>query len=250
MTLAAEYRQQFGWRSWNLIFQQLPLRWGQTVLDMGCGIGDQARELGARGCKVIGLDANEELINEATAAKPINCEFRTCDLRDLPELGIRADGIWCSFAAAYFTNLSELLRQWAQFLETDGWTAITEIDNLFGHEPLSIRTRSLLQDYADDALAGDRYDFRMGGKLQEHLTQAGFAVSRVLTLPDKELSFRGPAAPEVVVAWQKRFERMTLLRKFCASEFENVREEFLSCLTRPDHLSTAKVVSCIATKTG
>src|SRR5215471_6309652 len=98
MTLAAEYRQQFGWRSWNLIFQQLPLRWGQTVLDMGCGIGDQARELGARGCEVIGLDANEELINEATSAKPINCEFRTCDLRDLPELGIRADGIWCSFA--------------------------------------------------------------------------------------------------------------------------------------------------------
>lgn len=64
----------------------------------------------------------------------------------------------------------------------------------------------LLQDYADDALAGDRYDFRMGHKLQEHLTQAGFAVSRVLTLPDKELSFRGPAAPEVVVAWQKPHE--------------------------------------------
>jgi len=250
MTLAAEYRQQFGWRSWNLIFQQLPLRWGQTVLDMGCGIGDQARELGARGCKVIGLDANEELINEATAAKPINCEFRTCDLRDLPELGIRADGIWCSFAAAYFTNLPELLRKWAQFLESGGWIAITEIDDLFGHEPLSIRTRSLLQDYADDALAGARYDFRVGGKLQEYLRQAGFAVSRVLTLPDQELSFRGPATPDVVVAWQKRFERMTLLQKFCASEFENVREEFLSCLTRPDHLSTAKVVSCIATKTG
>jgi len=89
-----------------------------------------------------------------------------------------------------------------------------------------------------------------GGKLQEHLTQAGFAVSRVLTLPDEELSFRGPAAPAAVVAWQKRVERMTLLQKFCASEFENVREEFLSCLTRPDHLSTAKVVSCIATKTG
>src|SRR5215471_7015608 len=80
MSLAAEYRQQFGWRSWNLIFQQLPLRWGQTVLDMGCGIGDQARELEARGCKVIGLDANEELINEATSAKQsiANSELATC----------------------------------------------------------------------------------------------------------------------------------------------------------------------------
>ena len=69
------------------------------------------------------------------------------------------------------------------------------------------------------------------------------------TVPDYELSFRGPATPEVVVAWQKRFERMTLLQKFCASEFENVREELLSCLTRPEHLSTARVVSCIASKT-
>src|SRR5215813_7052645 len=45
-------------------------------------------------------------------------------------------------------------------------------------------------------------------------------------------------------------KRMTLLKKFCASEFENVRDEFLFCLTRPDHLSTAKVVSCIAFKMG
>jgi len=149
---------------------------------------------------VIGLDANEELINEATSATPINCEFRTCDLRDLSELGIRADGIWCSFAAAYFTNIPELLRQWAQFLETGGWIAITEIDDLFGHEPLSMLTRSLLQDYTDDALAGARYDFMMGGKLQEYLTQAGFAVSRLSTLPDEELSFRGPTAPGVIVS--------------------------------------------------
>jgi hypothetical protein len=124
------------------------------------------------------------------------------------------------------------------------------IDDLFGHEPLSARTRSLLKGYAEDALTAGRYDFRMGGKLQGYLTQAGFVVSRVLTLPDQEPSFNGPATPEVVVAWQKRFECMTLLRDFCGSEFANLQEEFLSCVRRPNHRSTARVVSCIATKTG
>lgn len=101
MSLAAEYRQQFDWRSWSLIFEEVPLQPGQTVLDLGCGIGDQARELASRGCKVIGLDASEELIGEAILGQPLNCEFRTCDLRNAPNLSINVDGIWCSFVAAY-----------------------------------------------------------------------------------------------------------------------------------------------------
>jgi SAM-dependent methyltransferase len=248
MSLADEYRLQLRWRPWKLILGELPLQPGQNVLDLGCGIGDQARELAARGCRVIGFDANQELVDTAMSQKLRNCEFRTCDLRNLPQIDTAADGIWSSFAAAYFTNLTEVLSQWAQLLKAGGWMAITEIDNLFGHEPLSVRTQSLLQAYVEDALNANRYDFRMGAKLEHYVTQAGFAVSRVLPLPDQELCFRGPAAPEVVVAWQKRFDRMTMLRNFCGSEFAKVREEFLFCITRPDHFSTAKVVSCIAMK--
>lgn len=250
MSLAAEYRQQFGWRPWSLIIEEIPLQPGQTILDLGCGIGDQARELASRGCKVIGLDANQELIGEAILGQPLNCEFRTCDLRTVPNLSIKVDGIWCSFVAAYFPDLATFLSRWAQLLLPGGWIAITEIDDLFGHEPLSLRTRSLLQGYAENALKAGQYDFRMGGKLQSKLAEAGFAMSRVLTLPDQELSFQGPAQPEVIVAWRKRFRRMPVLLAFCGSEFANVQKEFLSCLSRQDHRSTAKVISCIATKVG
>jgi ubiquinone/menaquinone biosynthesis C-methylase UbiE len=248
MSLAAEYRQQFSWRSWSLIFEEVPLQPGQTILDLGCGIGDQARELASRGCKVIGLDGNQELIDAAILEQPPNCEFLTCDLRNPPNPGIRVDGIWSSFVAAYFTNLVELLRRWSPVLSPEGWIAITEIDDFFGHEPLSPRTKSLLQAFADDALTAGRYDFHMGGKLQSCLAQAGFAVSRVLTLPDRELSFQGAAPPEVVEAWRTRFQRMPRLQAICGSEFANVQEEFLSCLSRHDHVSTAKVISCIAMK--
>jgi hypothetical protein len=41
---------------------------------------------------------------------------------------------------------------------------------------------------------------------------------------------------------------MTLLRDFCGSEFEQVRDEFLDCLVGTDHRSDAKVYSCLAVK--
>lgn len=250
MSLVAEYRQQFRWRSWNLIFEELPLQRGQTILDLGCGIGDQARELVSRGCNVIGLDGNRELIDAAILEQPPNCKFLTCDLRDAPNLDIKADGIWCSFTAAYLANLVEFLKAWAQVLRTGGWIAITEIDDLFGHKPLSPRTQSLLQGFADDSLAAGRYDFHKGGKLEGCLKRAGFDISRLMTFPDQELSFQGAATQEVVEAWRRRFQRMPGLRVFCASEFPTVQQEFLSCLSRPDHVSTAKFITCVATKTG
>jgi hypothetical protein len=36
MSLAGEYKQQFGWRDWPTIFDALPSLQGQTVLDLGC----------------------------------------------------------------------------------------------------------------------------------------------------------------------------------------------------------------------
>lgn len=248
MSLIAEYRQQLVWRSWNLILEKLPLQPGQTILDLGCAIGDQARELASRGCKVIGLDGNHELIAAAGLNQPPNCEFMLCDLRNPPKLSVSVDGIWCSFVAAYFTNLSELLKRWTPMLRPGGWLAITEIDDFFSHEPLSQHTQWLLQRLVDDALAAGRYDFHMGGKLRNFIEQAGFAISLVLTLPDRELSFQGAAISEVIDAWRNRLQRMPHLRTLCASEFQSVQEEFLTCIARPDHTSKAKVISCIAVK--
>jgi SAM-dependent methyltransferase len=248
MSLVEEYQRQFRWRPWNLIFEEVPLERGQTIFDLGCGIGDQARALASRGCRVIGLDGNQELIDAARVDNGPDCQFLTCDLRNPPEVGVVADGIWCSFTAAYLTNLTDFLTTWSPFLRSGGWIAITEIENLFGHEPLRPRTRLLLEDFSNDARAAGRYDFHMGGKLEGHLAEAGFAVTRVLTLPDQELAFQGPAMPDVLEAWRRRFERLPGLRSLCASEFASVQEDFLSCLSRPDHVSTAKVITCIGRK--
>ena len=246
MSLSREYQEQFKWRGWPRIFDRLPVQGGRTVLDLGCGIGDQAAELAARGARVIGVDLNEELLDVARSRRLADAEFRSADLRALPDLGPPAEGIWSSFSAAYFPDLAPVLAGWKQHLRPGGWIAVTEVDDLFGHQPLGPRARSALETYAAESLAAGRYDFHMGRKLEAHLERAGFTVSEVLTLEDRELAFTGPAEPAVVEAWRSRFERMKLLRDSCGPAFEEVREEFLACLALPGHRSTARVCCVLA----
>jgi SAM-dependent methyltransferase len=248
VSLAREYRRQHAFRPWPAIFDALPPVEGHTVLDLGCSVGDQTAELAARGARVIGLDTNDELLREAEQRHIQNAVFRRADFRAPLDLDVEVDGLWCSFTAAYLPDLGAALASWTRHLRPGGWVAFTEIDDLFGHEPLEAATRSLLEAFARQALSAGRYDFHMGRKLEGHLARAGLTVSKVLTPADQELSFDGPARPEVVEAWRDRLHRMKLLRDHCGPDFERVREDLVGCLTRADHRSTAKVYCCIATK--
>jgi len=247
MSLSEEYRRQFSWRDWPRALDALPSLQGMSVLDLGCGAGDLSAEMAARGARVIGLELNEELLGEARSRSIPGARFHACDLRHLPDFG-PVDGIWSSFAAAYFPDLAPVLASWARQLRSGGWIALTEVDDLFGHEPLSALAKSRFAAYARDALQTGRYDFHMGGKLRGHLEEGGFGVSKSLALQDRELSFEGPALPEVCDAWRARFERMPLLRDLCGSHFEAARDEFLGCLTHPDHRSLAKVHFLLASR--
>jgi SAM-dependent methyltransferase len=248
MSLATDYRRQFQWRDWQTILDELPPLQDQTVIDLGCGVGDLASELAARGADVVAVDTNEDLLEHARSRQIPRVEFRAFDLRGAVELGIAAHGIWSSFTAAYFVDLSGALTLWTRNLKPGGWIAITEIDDLFAHEPLSAHTKALLNAYCDDSLAAGRYDFRAGRKLKGCLENAGFSVTRSLSMNDRELSFSGPADAGVLDAWRARFERMKLLQDFLGIEFDRVREEFLGCLMRADHRSIAEVRCCIAIK--
>lgn len=134
---------------------------------------------------------------------------------------------------------------WAKHLRPGEWIALTEIDDLFVHEPLSVRTEALLRSYAERGFAAG-YDVHMGRKLRAHLEHSGFLVTRMLALDDQELSFTGPARPDVLDGWRSRLGRLKLLREICGPDIEKVQAEFLDCLTRADHTSVAKVYCCIA----
>ena len=249
MSLADDYRRQLPWRSWTTVLDALPSLASSTVLDLGCAVGDQAALLASRGARVIGIDANEELLAAAQARDIPNAEFRRGDLRSVEYEGL-VDGIWCSFASAYLTNLTPVLVRWRSLLRPGGWIALIEVDDLFAHSPLSPQTASLLDRYVAHALENGWYDFRMGRKLARYLRGAGYEVVRELTLPDAELAFNGPAPPDVLEAWRARFARMKALQEYCGPHFAQVRDEFLACLTLEDHRAGVTVPCCLVFRGG
>ena len=194
MSLANDYRRQSQWRDWPTAFAALPSLEGKTILDVGCAIGDQAAELTAHGARVIGVDGNDDLLKVARSRGIQNAEFRKHDLHALPDIGEPIDGIWCSFAAAYFVDLETVLRGWTACLAPGGFIALIEIDDMFAHEPLSEETAKFFDTYIADAYRQKRYDFRMGRKLRTVLEDIGFTPSEERLLTDAELSFEGPAA--------------------------------------------------------
>lgn len=248
MNLAEEYKNQYQWRSWDKAFDLLPDLDGQTVLDLGCAVGDQAADLIKRGARVIGIDINEDLLDEARSRCPQKAQFIRADFRNLseiPQLNEPVDGLWCSFAVAYLTDFSAVLNSWKRYIKKGGWIALTEIDNFFGHDPLSKNTKAMLDAYVQDAYRKRRYDFNMGKKLEDYLQKSGFTVTDNVALADREFSFSGPAPKEVLAAWQKRFDRMSLLHEFCGDRYTAIRDEFLSCLANKNHRSSCKVICCV-----
>ena len=217
-------------------------------MDLGCGPGEVAELLVGRGARVVGVDLNEELLAAARARELPGAEFIAADLREPFRVPAAVDGLWASFLAAYFVDLAPAVERWAVHLRPGSWIALTEIDDLFGHAPLEPRTRELLDCYAEEALELGRYDFRMGRKLPAHLEVVGFRVTRELELEDRELAFRGPAPPDVLAAWRRRLDRMTLLHDFCGPEMLRVRDDLLACLASPEHGCIARVRCCVAVR--
>jgi len=246
MSLANDYRRQAQWRDWPTAFAALPSLEGKTILDVGCAIGDQAAELTAHGARVIGVDSNEDLLAVARKRGIPNAEFRHHELTTVLDVGEPIHGVWCSFVAAYFVDLEGALRNWTSCLAPGGFIALTEIDELFAHEPVTAETRKLLDAYVDDAFRANRYDFRAGRKLRPALEAIGFTPSEERLLTDSELSFFGPATPDVLEAWQSRFDRMLPLQKFCGDRYEALRADFLAALAHPDHRSNSRVILCVA----
>jgi ubiquinone/menaquinone biosynthesis C-methylase UbiE len=123
MTLSNDYRRQFGWRAWASIFDALAPLHGQTVLDLGCGVGDLAAEFVSRGARVVGVDMNEELLHEAQLRQLANAEFLLADIHASPHLDVAVDGLWCSFTAAYFPDLPTDAKKNSQMssCRTDGF---------------------------------------------------------------------------------------------------------------------------------
>jgi len=232
--------------AWRTTLERLPPLQGRFVLDLGCGDGEAAAALVARGARVLGLDRDVERLERARARGLVGAEFRAADLAGALHDVAQADGIWCAYAAAYFPHLAPPLRAWSSALRPGGWMLLLEVDDLFGHRPLDPRWRALLADYAAEARNAGRYDFHLGRRLVDEVRNAGLELVWDLALADPELACDGALSEAALAGWRARLERMALLRAAAGGDAQAFAADLLACLAHPEHATTARVHAVLA----
>lgn len=249
MSLAEEYRNQSKWRDWNSYIDQLPVQPDNRIFDLGCGIGTVSSLLARKVFSVTGIDRDPALLKEAKLINDApNIRYIQYDLRALQELDLPlSDAIWSSFSAAYFPDFKPVLFQWLQLLKPGGWIGLVEMGDLLGHEPMGENIKSIIRDYYDRQCRKNIYDFEMGGKIHEFMVKSDLIIIHEDSMPDPELTFSGPASPEIYTAWENRLERMYGFRKFLGDVvYLQVKKEFLNCIKMKEHFSKTVVNFIIA----
>ncbi len=251
MSLAQVYSRQYAWRRWSTVYGDLGDLSATQVLDLGCGIGDQVRDLSRLGATVVGIDVNQQFIDHAESRGIYRARFLCDDIANLRDHRLESDGVWTSFTAAYFPRFDAFLSSIDGALKPGGWLAITEVDDLFGHAPLASRWRRLVERYYAESLEQAVYRFRSRDSVIKALSSSDWSIEVERTLEDEEFCFTGPASSDVLKAWRTRLDFMMprFLDRF-GDEARGFDLAFLECLASERHRSLSRVWFVLARSTG
>ena len=242
MSLAQIYSDQYRWRRWCTIYPILGDLSETAILDLGCGIGDQARDLSRLGARVQGVDANPDVIAHAVSRRIPRAHFRCDNITNPGHDDRKYDGGWTSFTTAYFPRFDVLLRSVDRSLKPGGWLAITEVDDVLDHEPLASRWRAIIEQYYAKSLDQGVYRFRSHEHVTGVLAEGGWRIEIDRTLADNEFCFAGPGSPDVIEAWRTRlgFMMPRFLDHF-GDEARGLDSALLQCLESMEHRSHSRV---------
>jgi ubiquinone/menaquinone biosynthesis C-methylase UbiE len=116
-------------------YELLDLSAGLSVLDLGCGLGDDAFRMAARvgpGGLVVGVDASTRLISEAINRLPagLQVHFAKADARRLPFRGASLDRCRVDRTLQHIANPRQAIRELVRVLKPGG--ALLAYDNDWG----------------------------------------------------------------------------------------------------------------------
>lgn len=121
-----------GEKETNILAEKAGIKKESIILDICSALGGPARHLAQKyGCKVIGLDATQKMIDEAikrTKNKPISnlIEYKLGNALDLPFKSETFDVVWGQDAWCYITDKERLISESYRVLKPGGTIAFTD----------------------------------------------------------------------------------------------------------------------------
>jgi trans-aconitate 2-methyltransferase len=103
-----------------------------VVLDLGCGPGHTTAMLAdaLAGATIVGIDASEAFVAEATATAPSDCRFTVGDVTRAPLPGAPADLIYSRFLVVHLPDPHGALALWASQLRPAGLLVVEEPERI------------------------------------------------------------------------------------------------------------------------
>jgi len=212
----------------------LPCRPGDRVLDAGCGIGGNARQLvsqvGASG-RIVGLDISRHMARRARAVSPPDrrIAYGVGDLCHLPLTADALDGALCDRVLMHLEDPLQVLKELLRVLRPGGWLGLSEPDWSRVHLVPDDRVGRILlaahcAAFENGAIGGCLAALvkAAGGRIEAELTQShalrDFAQLMPLLNLDrtlKRLLDAGQLTMAQVSGWRARLEEAARDGAFC-----------------------------------
>lgn len=253
MELIQEYLRQQSWRNWEKYLPRLPIQKSDRILDLGCSVGGFLRAAAPYCAESIGVDMNPDFIaycqRHQTASQTFVCDdIESLDLKQLPTI----NGIWCSYALTYLSDPAAYLARLCEALAPGSWIGLLDINCFIsGNLPEDSPFYEAVRRFELESQGSGVYDFALGHKLPDYLTNAGFSLLHLdNNMTDLELNFEGPAGPDVRQNWAARLERMPRLRQKLGAAYPAMCKSLLNFLSSPAHTRRQNVWFAVGAKPG
>ncbi len=220
---AATYDNRFGFvgRYGDDLLELLAPAAGESILDLGCGTGRHAAEIARRGVRVVGLDADPDMLTKARRDHPgISFVAGDATAFTLADLGVSApfDACFSNAALHWMTPQDAVLRNVRAVLVQSG-RFVAEMGGAENIASLDAALRSSLQDIGLSQIPVAANYFPTVGAQSSLLEAAGFRVELATWFRRPTPLAEGTTAAD----WTRHFRAATWARVPDSAEDELAR---------------------------
>lgn len=189
-------------------FALLPDLKGKSVLDLGCGFGENCGEFRKMGASnVTGLDLSEKMLEVAASEHP-EIDFIRGDMSDLSCIGKQYDIVVSSLAVHYLENFESFAKQVYLILKQGGWFVFSQehpintagLYGSFNRDESGHIISFNLDNYMESGKRSQTWFVdnvikyhRTFSEIINALCSAGFVISEVVEpVPDEKASMNDP----------------------------------------------------------